>query len=258
VVDSLAQLSRETFFITQDMGLAMGEARDQMGKALQLMEQSGGRGASANQGNAMGALNRTVMAIQDALGRLSGSESGLGMEEFFLQMEQMAMQQMGINQQTLDLFQKGRLSMEEQASMARLAAEQEAIKNALEELAKEIGRRSDIAGRLDGMVEDMGEAVREMKETGASRETIQRQERILSRLLDAQHSVRRRDTSRERQARSGRDFLRTGPQALPAFDSEWKDRLRRDILRMAREGYTKDFQELIRRYYEAITREENK
>ncbi|MFH1940661.1 MAG: DUF4175 family protein [bacterium] len=256
VVDSLVQLSQETFSITQDMGLAMGEAKDQMGKALQLMEQSGGRGASAHQGNAMGALNRTVMAIQDALGRFSGSESGLGTEEFFFQMEQMAMQQMGINQQTLDFFQRGQLTMEEQASMARLAAEQEAVKNALEKLAEEIGRRSDIAGRLDGMVGDMDAVVREMKASGTSREMIRRQERILSRLLDTQRSVRRRDTSRERQARSGRDFIRTGPQALPVFDSEWKDRLRRDILRMAKEGYTKDFQGLIRKYYEALTREE--
>ena len=258
VADSLIQLSRQTFFVTPEMGRAMGAAQNQMQQALRLMEQSSGSGVSKNQGSAMGSLNQAVLAIQNAMEKMSGSQSGLGIEQFMLQMEQMAMQQMGINQQTLELAQKGQLSLSEQAAMARLAAEQGALKKALEELLREFGNRSEITGRLDQMVEDMEEVVKNLRQQNATPETIRRQERILSRLLDAQHSIRQREYSQKRQARQGIDVIRRSPGSLPVQTPDWRDRIRRDILRMAQEGYTKDYQELIRKYFEALTKEENR
>jgi hypothetical protein len=256
VADSLVQLSQQTFFVTPEIGKALGQAQSQMQQALQLMEQSGGQGSDKHQGRAMGAVNQAVLAIQNAMNQMAGSSSGLGMEQFMQQMQQMAMQQMGINQQTLELSQKGRLSMAEQAAMARLASEQAAIQKALEELLREFGNRSEIMGRLDRMAEDMEKVVRDLKQQRASPETIRRQERILSRLLDAQHSIRRRDYSRKRQAQTGRDTIRQSPGAIPVTMPDWRDRLRQDILRLSNEGYTKDYQELIRKYFEALARED--
>jgi hypothetical protein len=256
VADSLVQLSQQTFFVTPEMGKALGQAQSQMQQALRLMEQSGGQGSGKHQGRAMGSLNQAVLAIQNAMNQMAGSSSGMGMEQFMQQMQQMAMQQMGINQQTLELSQKGRLSMAEQAAMARLASEQGAIRKALEDLLREFGNRSEIMGRLDRMAEDMEEVVRDLKQQRASPETIRRQERILSRLLDAQHSIRRQDYSRKRQAQTGRDTIRQSPGPIPVTMPDWRDRLRQDILQLAKEGYTKDYQELIRKYFEALARED--
>lgn len=256
VADSLVALSRETFFVTPEMGKALGEARSQMKRTIQLYEQSGGNGAVTTQGHAMGGLNRTVIAIQEAMNQLQQAESGLGMEAFFQQLEQMTVQQMGINQRTLDLFNQGRLTLEQQASMERLAAEQEVVRRAMQELMEEYGNRSELSGRLDRMIEDMEEVVRELRQGQARPETIRRQEQILSRLLDAQRSVRRRDYSRQRRARTGVDVVRSGPASLPLKIPDWREQIRRDILRLSREGFTKDYQELIRLYFEALTREE--
>lgn len=258
MADSLVQLSRQTFFVTPEMGRAMGEAQAQMRQAIQGMEPPGRMNILKNQGKAMGALNQAVMAIQSSMEQMASSQSGLGMEQFLLQMEQVAQQQEGINQQTMDLLQKGQLTLAQQASMARLAAEQEAVKKTMEELLREFGDRSEVMGRLDQMVKDMEEVVRELKQNKVNSETIRRQERILSRLLDAQRSVRRRDYSQKRQARSGDDVIRKSPEALPIKATSLKDRIRRDILRLAKEGYTKDYQELIRRYFEVLAQEEKK
>jgi hypothetical protein len=258
VADSLVQLSKQTFFVTPDMGKALGDAQSQMQQALRQMEQAAGRGAEQRQGRAMGALNQTVLAIQDAMNKAVGASSGLGMDQFMHQLEQMAGQQMGINQQTLELSQKGRLSLAEQAAMSRLASEQAALKKAMEDLLREFGNRSEITGRLDRMAEDMEEVVRDLRQQNASPETIRRQERILSRLLDAQHSIRQRDYSRQRQAITGEDVVRQSPGPLQEVKSDWRDRLRRDLLRLTEEGYTQDYQELIRQYFEALVREEKK
>jgi hypothetical protein len=258
VADSLVQLGRETFFVTPEMGRAIGEAQVRMRQALQGMEQSGSSGVAAHQTEAMGALNRGVLAIQEAMGNLSGASSAMGMEQFMLQMEQMAQQQLGINRKTFDLFNKGQLTLEEQAALARLSAEQEAVKRAVEEMLKNYRQHSEVIGRLDRMIEDMEGVVSDLRHQNASSETIRRQERILSRLLDAQHSVRRRDFSRKRKSITGRDVIRESPSISIDATAEWKEQIRRDILRIAQEGFTRDYQELIKRYFEALMREENR
>lgn len=256
VADSLVDLSKVTFFVSPAMGKGMGEAQAQMEQALRQMQQSTSQKAGQSQGNAMGALNKTVLAVQDALEQMASSQSSSGMEQFMAQMEQMAMQQMGINQQTMDMLGKGRMTMAEQAAMSRLAAEQSAMRKAMEDLMGEYGERSEITGRFDRMVEEMKQVVKDLENQNVSRETIERQERILSRMLDAQHSVRRREYSRKRQAKSGRRIARPSPGPIPQLPGDWRDRLRRDILRLSEEGYTKEYQELIRKYFEALVREQ--
>jgi hypothetical protein len=253
VADSLYELSRQTFSVTPEMGKAIGKAHANMVQALQKMTESGtSTPVSDQQSAAMGGLNEAVMALQESMNSLSGEASGLGMEQFFLSLEQMGMQQMMINRQMMDLLQQGRLSLEQQAAMSRLIAEQAAVKQMLKETLEKFGDRSDVAGNLENLAEEMEEVIETLKNEQASEEIIRRQERILSRLLDAQRSVKRRDYSRRRQARSGQDVFRQSPGGEAAEDFKVLERLRRDILRIGEEGYARDYQALIRRYFEAL------
>jgi hypothetical protein len=253
VADSLVQLSQKTFFITPEIGRSLGEAQARMGETLKRLEQ--GENVNPHQKNAMAALNRGVIALQNALGRMQSMQSGLGMEQFMEQMEQMAQQQQGINQQTLDLLNQGQLTLEQQAAMARLGQAQAAIQKAIESMLQKMGGQDEITGRLDRMIQEMEDVVKDLKGENASRETIRRQERILSRLLDLQHSVHRRDYSRRREAVSGEDVRRQSPDAIDVTDRDLQEQLRREILRMAKEGYTREYQELIRKYFEALMKE---
>ena len=135
---------------------------------------------------------------------------------------------------------------------------QDASEEQTSELLKEFGNRSEIIGNLDQMVKDMEEVVKELKQNNVSQETVQQQERILSRLLDAQRSVHRRDYSRKRLAKVGRNVVRKSPEPLRFTRSLLRDRLRRDILQMPEEGYTKEYQELIRKYFDALAKEEHR
>lgn len=251
VADSLYQLAQRTFLITPELGQAIGKAYSEMERAL-VNRTVTGQPRTGNQKNAMGALNQAVMLLQKSLEQLSGSGSGLGMEQYFMQLEQISTQQMAINQAMRDLMGRGRLSLEEQAAMARLAAEQEALKRALERLNEQYGQQSDIAGRLDKLAEEMNRVVEELKSKKADQKTIDRQERILSRLLDAQRSVHNRDYERKRTSNSGEDIIRKSPEALSLSRSQKVDKIRKDLLRLDEEGYTREYQELIRRYLEAL------
>jgi isopenicillin N synthase-like dioxygenase len=249
--DSLYRLSFETFLVSPEMGKSLGEAKSAMQQALDGMKNMEFTKAGHFQQKAVGALNRTVITALKGMDQL-GQGSGSGMESFFLQLQGMGEEQAALNRKLSDLLGQGRLSLEAQSGMARLAAEQESIKERLLEMIREFGYRSDITGNLNQLVKNMEQAIQEMQERKADRQTIQNQERILSRLLDAQRSLNSQDFSKKRQARTAQDINRRGPAPIQDQNSKKLDRLRKDILEAAKEGYTKEYLDLIQKYFDAL------
>ena len=73
--------------------------------------------------------------------------------------------------------------------------------------------------------------------------------------MDAQKSVQRRDYSRKRKAETGKNYIAKNPGQLPLNMGERDYQLRQDLLKALKQGYTKDYQELIKKYFEALTNE---
>ena len=111
-------------------------------------------------------------------------------------------------------------------------------------------------GRMGGVTKEMEEVVEDLKNGQATQKTMEKQQRILTRLLDAQHALKEQDTGRQRQAKAGRNRYRQSPGPLELTPSELKAKLTRDILDLMKEGYSQDYQELIRDYFERLMAEE--
>ena len=139
--------------------------------------------------------------------------------------------------------------------MARLAAEQEALRKSMEQLGREYGERSDVLGRLDQVGKEMAEVVEDLQQRKVSQRTINRQQQILQRLLDAQKSIKKQDYSRKRKAETAKKCLPINPGDLPPDLGERAIQIQRDLLKALKEGYTRDYQELIRKYFEALMKE---
>lgn len=253
--ENLMKLSQKTFFVTPEIGKAIGRSFNNMKQALKSLEDRRGSNASKSQGLAMMSLNEAVKQMRNSMQNLAGASSAMGMEQFMNQLQAIAGRQQGINQQTLRLNQSGRLTLEQQAAMARLAAEQEALRKSLEQLQREMGNRSEIPGRLDEVANDMGEVVKELSDNKVNQKIIRRQQRILSRLLDAQRSMRRQDFSRKRKAETAKKYLPRINVRLPGDLGERKKKLQEDLLQALKEGYSRDYKELIKKYFEALARE---
>ena len=252
----LYQLSQKTFFVTPEIGKAVGKALGNMQEALRQMEERNGRGAAGRQRMAMGALNEAVLNIEKSMQGLAAASSSVGMEEYLRQLQKMAGQQQGINQQSLQLSLKlgknGRLTESEQGRLRRLAAQQRALQKALEQLRQNAGQHSNVLGDLQKMAKDMGDVAKRLEMGQLNRETLRRQQKILSRLLDAQRSVRQRDYSRKRRSEAGKAYVIRRPGALPREVLQQKDQLQEDILRARKAGYSEDFIQLIQAYYQAL------
>jgi hypothetical protein len=154
----------------------------------------------------------------------------------------------------------GGMTPEQAASIARLAAEQGIVRKSLEQLAKEAAASGD----LSKMLGDLNRAVQEMREVQTdlaggtvNPETLQKQDRILSRLLDAQRSARERDFEKQRKATAGQSIRRASPLAIDLTTQEGRNRLRRDLQKALEEGYARDYEDVIKRYFDVLEQYDN-
>jgi hypothetical protein len=134
-----------------------------------------------------------------------------------------------------------------------LAAEQQQIRKGIEQLQGEVEGTGEILGRLDDVMEEMRQVERDLEGADLSSETRERQERILSRMLDAQRSLRERGYRRERRSRAGEDLAPREATPLPRTISEAEEQMREDQLRMPGFVYPPEYEELIRSYFRVLS-----
>ena len=259
VVNQLFETSQNSFFVPPKIAAELGKAMQGMQGAIRELENQQGRNAANRQGQAMQGLNGAADQLRQAMKALnqSGGKGGSGMEQMMQRMLGIAGEQEGLNQQTQGMGNQGQLSMQQQASLARLAAQQEALRKSLQQLAEEFGNSNggEVLGNLDKIQQDMGEVVQDLARQNVRRETIERQRRILSRLLDATRSAQQRDVSKKRRAETGKQYTAIDPGYLPSDLGEAQTKIQQDLLKAMRENYSKDYKVLIQKYFEALSKQ---
>jgi len=98
----------------------------------------------------------------------------------------------------------------------------------------------------------MNEVVSGLNTKKVNDDLIQKQEKILSKLLDAQRSINERDFEKNRESKVGNIFNSKSPGELNLSDEKVKDNLREELMKAIQEGYSKDYEDLIRRYFEEL------
>lgn len=254
----MAELSQKTFAITPEMGKALGNARTEMNNAMQAMQNKNSAMAVQSQTGAMKYLNEAASMMKGNMEQMMSGGSGGGMMSMMQQMQKLSQQQQGINQLTQQLKQGGRLTPEQQAGLQRLSQQQEMIRKSLEQLnkeSKERGESKTLASNLEKILEEMKEVISNMNTDKIDDDLVQSQKQILSKLLDAQRSINERDFEKNRESSSSKNFARKSPGELN-LNSE-TDKIKDELLKIINEGYSKDYEDLIRKYYE-ILESENK
>ncbi len=255
LLQRMQQLSNKTFAVTPEMGNALGKARMQMNGAIGDLEQRSRFGVKSKTQSAMASLNEAAEMMQNMLNAMAnqqGQGQG-GMMSLMQQLKKMSGMQMQINAQTKQMQGSGK-SQQQLAQMQRLAAQQAALRKSLEELNKEAktsGKSKQLAANLERVEEEMKEIIADLQSGNLNDELIKKQERILSRLLDAQRSINERDFEKRREAKAGKTIARKSPDKLRLHEEE-KSRLEKELLEAEKEGYKNDYRELIKKYYKQL------
>lgn len=257
ILKQMADLSQKTFAISPEMGEALGKANQNMQMSLQSMQNRNGSFSAIQQGEAMKHLNEAASMMKGSMEGMMQSGGQGGMMSLMQQLQKMSGQQMKLNNMTqmLKQMQKGNLSPQQQGQLQRLGQQQELIRKSMQQLnqeAKLSGHSKKLPGDLDNILEKMQEVITDMNTQKLDDELIQKQENILSKMLDAQRSINERDFEKKRESRTGETVLRDSPYELNLSSEDAANKIRDELNRAVREGYTKDYEELIIKYYESL------
>jgi len=257
ITSQLNELSKKTFAVTPEIAKSLGDAKRSMENSMNGLQNRNSYTASQEQSKAMSSLNETAILMKSAMeSMMNGGGGGGGMMSLMQQLQQLSQQQMNLNNLT-QMLNQGQLSLQQQAQLQRLAQQQELIRKSLEQLndeAKQSGETKKMPANLDKVLDEMREVVTDISTQKLNDEIVQKQERILSKLLDAQRSINERDFEKERESKSGNDFARQSPAELN-FSRQEQNKIVDELNKAVQEGYTKDYENLIRKYYETLQKE---
>lgn len=259
IISQVMDIAKETFFVSSDMNKMLAGLKEEMDASLAGLENRNMRSSARSQNKAMSNLNQAIMSMQNSMNQMSMAGSASGFEEMMQQLSQMAGQQGQLNQEAMGMMPKpgqGRMQLSQDAA-GRLAAQQEMIRQSLEKMNQENGGggQKDVLGRLGELGEEMEKVIQDLQKQRLDRNVIERQQRILSRMLDAQKSVREREYSKKRQAEKDRNFVAKSPPELKQELLEREDQLRQEMLKALKEGYSSEYKEYIKSYYEILSRQ---
>ncbi|MFA8341862.1 MAG: DUF4175 family protein [Rhodothermaceae bacterium] len=251
------KLGQKSFLITPELGKALGDAKRNLGRVINNL--SDGRKAVAlrNAETVIVSLNKSSLIIKKLIDMMlsddgsSGSQGGMSMMQ---QLKKMGNQQMSLNQMTQKMLQGKKLSSQQMGQMQRMAQQQEVIKKSLEQLNKEnqeTGKSKTLSQNLEKILDEMKEVVKKMQNSDFDQELKNKQDKILSKLLDAQKSVSDRDYEDKRKSSQGKEFRRLSPEEINNLKNI-SDSLKEELIKSLKEGYSKDYEDLIRRYFEKL------
>jgi hypothetical protein len=223
-----------------------------------LGQRAAGR-AAGPQLEAMGYLNEAVLLLRQSADDVSSSQMPSGFGEAMEKMMGLSEQQAALNQATQRTMGEGKFPGKEGrggrdmlAEMARLAAEQRRIQQALGALERELRGHRGAQKRVERIERDMGSVLRDMQRQRPGPQIAREQQRILQRMLDASRSIHARGFEKKRRSEAGTDRPYAGPVWLPTERGQSRDRWR-EAMKQALEGdYPREYLDLIRRYYELV------
>jgi len=230
-----------------------------MEQAAQALAETRAWSAPPNMTQARQSLNLTVQALLEAMAasQQGGGMSG-GMEALMQQLSQMTGEQMGINagMSGFPIPLPGGLTSEQMAALGRLLGRQRALREQLEQMLQKMGgTKPGLTSSLEGLLDEMKAVERDLAELNVTRELVERQESILSHLLDAQRSVRQQGFKEERQSESGKEFELKQRPRLPEDRGERNRMLREELMRALKQGYPAEYEQMIRDYFQRLLSE---
>jgi hypothetical protein len=251
LASELKELGTKTFAVSPALGKSMGAVQAHMQATIDNLEARNPRNASKSQAAARESLNKMARQLANSMESLEQSGESSGFSEFMKQLQQMAGQQQGLNQQTM----KG---MGTPSMMQQLAQQQMQLRNALSKIEQGMGSDSRMLGDLGKIGDEMEAVARELRSKRPSQKIHEQQERILNRLLDAQRSATERDYSKKRKSETGEtNPYWTGKGSLPDDLGEARNQLYEELIFSLKQGYSREEQALIREYFNRLEAELN-
>ncbi len=233
---------------------------EEMGEGVRALEAGQAAVAQRHTRESLAQTNRTIIGLlteanMNAQGS-GGGQSSSQPSDAAQQLQDLAREQARLNGVTDELRQmladRG-LSQKVRSQMQRLGQEQGEQAARVRELEEQERVRPDgerLLGDLGAMADDLESIGKDLGGGLVDEQTLVRQERILSRMLDARNAARRRDYSNRRESRTAdRLFGENGLDGpVAGAPEQQRSRLRYQALEKA----PLEYRDLVRRYFAGL------
>ena len=272
-IDDLMNTTKMGMMLTPEMGKELGNAYNKMDKAGSELGEMKRDKASDSQGDAKNSLDKAAKMLGDMLGQMGengkkgkGNKPGEGnMGQMMQRLGEIIAQQMGLNGKTGKMGENGQqgndgkgsnpesIPQQEKIEMDRLRLEQMQIQKSMEQLNEELKREQErsgdkVFGDMDEVEKEMKEIIKQLSEYNIDDKLKEKQNRILSRMLDARLSQREKDFEPKRESRPGENVSRTSPPEIVLSGPGSYNALKEEFLNLQKEGYSADYEALITKY----------
>lgn len=221
IEDSLFALSKRVIEIQPTVNREINLINNNMGKALEEMGERRTAAASSRQQLAMTSINNLALLLDQALqqmqmqmqmaGKGSCKKPGGKGSPSLSDIKKMQQQLSEQLQKMKDAMQGGKKPGAKEGSksgqggtskqLAELAAKQAAIRRKLEQMQEQLGKGSGGGGNLEKLSKMMEETEKDIVNKNITPETIERQKKILTRLLESEKAEKERERDNKRESR---------------------------------------------------------
>jgi hypothetical protein len=258
--DSLQVVMQQSFSLTAQNQDQLDVAIGRMGRVTDLFEQSIRTKAEHEARESTSDLNETIVELMKSHQQMMSSQGQCSNGDTQGKMQGLSQGQRSLNQSTRELLErlasKERLSMTDEQRLAQLAAQQEMIRQGLQEVTQNLDQAEELLGDMNELSKDMESVGKDLRDHKVDPRILERQQQILSRLLDAQRSVRQQEMSPDRESRTGTLASRTSPPPIPESLLQSQRTLEEDMLRGANDHYPSQYRKLVEDYFRALSRED--
>lgn len=231
IEDSLLSLASRVIQISNFVTREVSEINRNLENAMyELRERNKGK-ATSDQQFAMTSMNNLALLLDDVLSQMQMSmaeamgnpQSGSNPDKSLPSMSEMQKQ---LSEQIQQLKQSGKSGRELSEELARLAAEQSELRRSLQEMQESLegkpgkegeNGKENAGSKLSEAIEKMEENEVDLVNKKITQQLINRQQEILTRMLEAEESMREQKQSPEREGETAGAITRTIPPAIEEY-----------------------------------------
>tara|TARA_A100000171_G_scaffold51572_1_gene66309 strand:+ start:136 stop:3522 length:3387 start_codon:yes stop_codon:yes gene_type:complete len=219
VQDSLISLSQRVFQISSFVMREVSEMNRQMDGALDELKEKRINQATGKQQFTMTSINNLALLLDDIVQQMQNqmaSSSNKGNKKNKPMPGGLSELQKQLSEQISELKKSGKSGRQLSEELAKLAAEQQRLRNALENF--ETGVDGDNLGeKIDKLIDQMEKNEEDLINKNLTEETVERQQEILTRLLEAENAMNERGEDEERKGETATDYDISVPESLNEY-----------------------------------------
>lgn len=254
-LQDVTELMMQSFFISRSVLTHLRNAAGQSTEGVIDFEERRLSSLAGREARIMGGVNAAIYALMQNQEQMNAAESATGFQEMMEQLMQASSDQQCLNSQCQKLMsgQQGSSQKPLGISLSEMAREQGRLRQQMEQLsqqASEMSGGSKPLGDLGEIARQMSEVEEQLQNRQYTERTRKLQERILNQMLDSQRSVREKERSQERESRTATPIDRASPSELTPDMTP--DVLRHQLMQALKEGYSREYLELVRAYYRRL------